>query len=92
MELKNLYQFVLILIMVGMIIGIGVVSLDKMTSAAASTYTTSSATLTYALGNATLAIRSIATNWLGLIVIIVILAIIIGIMIKSFAGQSTGRQ
>jgi len=92
MELGKLYQFVLLLVMVGMIIGVGVVALDKMTVAAGSTYTTSSDTLTMALGNVSGVIGSIATSWLGLIVIIVVLAIIITIMIKSFATQRQERQ
>ena len=78
--------------MVGMIIGVGVVSIDKLSSAAGSTYTTSSNTLTTALGNVSAAIQSIATSWLGLIVIIVVLAIIITIMIKSFGTHQQERQ
>ena len=78
--------------MVGMIIGVGVVSLEKMTSAAAATYTTSSGTITSVGGNMTSIIGSIATSWLGLIVVISVLAIIITIMIKSFGTNQQTRQ
>lgn len=78
--------------MVGMIIGVGIVSLDKFTEAAASSYTTSSETLTTSMGNLTGAIASIANSWLGLIVIIIILAIIITIMIKSFSTNTIRRE
>lgn len=87
MELKDLYKFVLLLILVGMVIGVGIVSINGLTTGAVSTYTTSSETITLAMGNMSLVIESIATNWLGLIVIIVVLAIIITIMIKSFTTQ-----
>lgn len=86
MELGGLYQFVLLLVLVGMIIGVGVVALDKF--GAVDGLSTGAKT---ALGNTSAAIASIANSWLGLIVIIVVLAIIITIMIKSFAGGAMTR-
>jgi hypothetical protein len=86
MELGGLYQFVLLLVLVGMIIGVGVVALDKFAAVDGLT-----ATAKQALGNVSTAIASIANSWLGLIVIIVVLAIIITIMIKSFAGGAMSR-
>ena len=86
MELGGLYQFVLLLVLVGMIIGVGVVALDKFAAVDGLT-----GTAQRALGNVSTAIASIANSWLGLIVIIVVLAIIITIMIKSFAGGAMTR-
>ena len=86
MELGGLYQFVLLLVLVGMIIGVGIVALDKF--AAVDGLSTSAKT---ALGNTSSAIATISNSWLGLIVIIVVLAIIITIMIKSFAGGAMQR-
>jgi len=86
MELGGLYQFVLLLVLVGMVIGVGIVAVDKF--AAVDGLSTGAKT---ALGNVSTAIATIANSWLGLIVIIVILAIIITIMIKSFAGGGMAR-
>jgi len=86
MELGGLYQFVLLLVLVGMIIGVGIVALDKF--AAVDGLSTAAKT---ALGNTSSAIATISNSWLGLIVIIVVLAIIITIMIKSFAGGAMQR-
>jgi MFS superfamily sulfate permease-like transporter len=91
MELGQLYQFVLMLILVGMIIGVGIVSLDRLQTSVVSGYTTSSETITQALGNSTLALASIPTSWLSLIVTIVILAIIVVLVVRSFAGISDQR-
>lgn len=85
MELGSLYQFVLLVVLVAMIIGVGVLILDKFQ---ASTGVTTAAQT--AINASRTEVSGIATNWLGLIVTIVVLAIILGIVLKSFAG-SFGR-
>ena len=80
MEIGQLYQFVLMLVLVGMIIGVGVLTLDKF--AAASGVTTAAQT---ALNATRDEISNVATVWLGLIVTIAVLAIILGLVISSFA-------
>ena len=86
MELGQLYQFVLMLVLVGMVIGVGVIALDNF--AGVSGLSTGAKA---AIGNVSAAISSIATSWLGLIVIIVILAIIVVIMVRSFGGMGATR-
>ena len=81
MELGDLYQFVLMLVLVGMIIGVGVLVLDEFGSSAGI-----SATASTSINAARDAISPIATTWLTLIVTIVILAIILTIVIRSFAA------
>lgn len=152
MEWKNLYGFVLLVILVGMLIGVGALALDKFGQAAKNTvaesetitisssagttandevqsvvafYNSSDSytidnevnwtaaggvtvagfiddedyTINYsylqdsvattASGNSRTEVAAIASNWLGLIVTIAILAIIMGLVISGFA---TGRR
>lgn len=81
MELGGLYQFVLLLVLVGMIIGVGILVLDKF---AVSSGVTDTAAV--ALNNTRAEIATIASTWLGLIVTIAVLAIILTLVIRSFAG------
>jgi len=81
MELKDLYNFVLLIVLVGMIIGVGVLTLDKF-----STSTGVSATASTAINNTRAEIANISTNWIGLIVTVSILAIILTLVIRSFGA------
>lgn len=82
MEIGQLYQLVLLLVLVGMILGVGILVLDKFGS---SSGVTAAAGTTI---NATRdAISPIATTWLPLIVTVAVLAIILTLVIRSFAGQ-----
>ena len=82
MEIGQLYQLVLLLVLVGMILGVGILVLDKFGSSSGVT-STASTTI-----NATRdAISPIATTWLPLIVTVAVLAIILTLVIRSFAGQ-----
>jgi hypothetical protein len=81
MELKDLYSFVLLLVMVGMILGIGVLTLDKFSSA-----TGVSAEAQTAINATRIEISGISTTWMGLIVTVSILAIILVLVIRSFGA------
>jgi hypothetical protein len=82
MEIGQLYQLVLLLVLVGMILGVGVLVLDKFGQ---SSGVTAAASTTI---NATRdAISPIATTWLPLIVTVAVLAIILTLVIRSFAGR-----
>ena len=82
MEIGQLYQLVLLLVLVGMILGVGVLVLDKFS---ASTGITTAAQTTL---NATRdAISPVATTWLPLIVTVAVLAIIMTLVIRSFSGN-----
>ena len=81
MEVGGLYTFVLLLVLVGMILGVGILVLDKF---AASTGVT--ATAAASLNDTRDAIAEISTSWLPLIVIVGVLSIILTLVIRSFAG------
>lgn len=79
MELGDLYQFVLLLVLIGMILGVGILVLDNF----ASTTGLTTAAIT-AINASRDAISPIATTWLPLIVTVVVLAIILTLVIRSF--------
>ncbi len=86
LEVNQLYQFVLLIVLVGMIIGVGVLTLDKFSTSSGVTATASAAI------NATRAeVANIATDWLGLIVTVAILSIILFLVVRSFGGAAAGR-
>lgn len=80
MQVGDLYQFVLLLVLVGMIVGVGVLTLDKF---AATTGITAGAKA--AINNASASISAIPVSWMSLIVTIGVLAIILGLVLRSFA-------
>lgn len=81
MEVGDLYQFVLLLVLVGMIIGVGVLTLDKFSTSSGVTAAASTA-----INNTRAEVAGIASNWLGLIVTVSILAIILVLVIRSFGA------
>jgi type II secretory pathway component PulF len=81
MELKNLYQFVLLMVLVGMILGVGILILDKFKSA-----NTSSTVANTTVAAVVTAMATIASSWISLIITIAILAIILVLVIRSFSG------
>lgn len=82
MEVGDLYQFVLLLVLVGMILGVGILTLDKFS---ASTGVTSAAST--AINDTRSAIGDISSTWLSLIVTVAVLAIILTLVIRSFAQR-----
>jgi len=81
MEVGGLYQFVLLIVLVGMIVGVGVLVLDKFSTS--SGVTTAAQT---AINASRLEVSNISTVWLGLIVTVAILAIILFLVIRSYGG------
>lgn len=82
MEVGGLYQFVLLVILIGMLIGVGVLVLDNF--AASTGVTVKAATAINATRDA---LSPIATTWLPLIVTVAVLAIVLTLVIKSFGGE-----
>ena len=80
MEIGDLKGIVLILVLVGMILGVGILVLDKFAATSGITSTAETA-----LNNTRDAISPIASTWLPLIVTVAVLAIILTLVIKSFA-------
>jgi len=79
MEIGELYQFVLLIVLVAMIIGAGVLALDKFSTS--SGVTTAAQT---AINAGRTEVGNISSNWLGLIVTIAILSIIIVLIVRGF--------
>ena len=80
MEIGGLYQFVLLLVLIGMILGVGILILDKFAATSGLT-----ANAIEGINETVNAVKPIATTWLSLIVTIVVLAIILTIVIRRFA-------
>lgn len=81
MNIGSLYQFVLVLVLVGMLVGVGVLALDKF----GSTSGVSSAAQT-AINASRDAVGTVSNTWLTLIVTIGVLAIVITLVISGFGG------
>lgn len=86
MEVAQLYQFALLIVLVGMIVGIGVLLLDKLSSSSAVTPAAQTA-----INAARDALSDLAVSWLGLIVLIGALAVILVMVIRSFSGGAFSR-
>ena len=82
MEVGNLYQFVLLIVLVGMLLGVGILAIDKFSASSGVTAAASTA-----LNNTRTELGTIASTWLGLIVTIAVLAIIITLVVRSFSFQ-----
>lgn len=85
MEIKDLYQFVLLLVLIGLILGVGVLTLNKFQATAGLNNETIAV-----LANVTDALKPIASDWMPLIVTIAVLAIILTLVITSFGA--VGRR
>lgn len=86
MEVGQLYNFVLLIVLVGMLLGVGILALDKFS---ASTGVTAAAQTS--LNNTRTALGTISSTWLSLIITIAVLAIIIGLVVAGFAMAGRRR-
>jgi len=80
MEVGDLYQLVLMLVLIGLILGIGVLVLGKFGSTTGITSDASTA-----INDTITALTPIASDWLPLIVTVAVLAIILTLVLRSFA-------
>lgn len=85
MEVNQLYQFVLLIVLVGMILGVGILTLDKFSTSSGVTNTASTA-----INETRAELAKISSDWLGLIITVAILAIILFLVVRSFGG-AVGR-
>ena len=81
-DVGDLYNFVLLIVLIGMLLGVGIVVLDNFASA-----TGVSTAAQTAINNTRDALTPIASTWLPLIVTVAVLAIILTLVIRSFGGQ-----
>lgn len=86
MEIGQLYQFVLLLVLVGIVLGVGILILDKLGSSAS--VTTAAQT---AINDTRDSIATIASDWLPIIVIVAVCAIILVLVIRSFGVGGGSR-
>ena len=82
MNIGNLYQFVLVLVLVGMLVGVGVLALDKFSQTSGIGVSAQTA-----VNASREAVAGVSNTWLALIVTIGVLAIIITLVISGFGGQ-----
>ena len=102
MEISGLYQFVLALVLIGLVVGVGIVALagfknSLVTNVANCGLNASGGTsgVLYtgcgyaynATGSTVTALATIPSTWLGLIVTIVVVSIILTLVIRSFSGS-----
>ena len=87
MEFQQLYQFVLMVVLIGLILGVGMVVLGAFS---VSTGVTAGAST--AINNTITALATIPSTWLPLIVTIAALAIILTLVIRSFQFGGGGRR
>ena len=78
-DVSGLYSFVLLLVLIGLIVGVGLVVLSNFEASTAVTGASSTA-----VNNTITAISAIPNTWLGLIVTVAVLAIILALVISSF--------
>ena len=81
MEIGELYQFVLLVVLVGMILGVGILVLYSFGGSSGVSQAASAA-----INNTGAALAPIASTWLPLIVTVGVLSIILTLVIRSFAG------
>lgn len=85
MEIAQLYQFVLMLVLVGIVLGVGILIVDKLSTATGVT-----AAAQESLNDTRTALGSISSDWLGIIVIVAMCAILLVLVVRSFF-QRQGR-
>lgn len=82
MNVGDLYNFVLLIVLIGMILGVGLIVLSNF-----STSSGISSDASTAVNNTISALTPIASTWLSLIVTVAVLAIILTLVIRSFGQQ-----
>jgi len=84
MDVGDLYNFVLLVVLIGMLLGVGLVVLGNFGSATGVVGTGGQVVI----NNTIIALAPIAATWMPLIVTVSVLAIILKLVIGSFgAGQ-----
>lgn len=81
-DLNTLYPIVMILVLVGILMGIGMIVLDKLMEQPSDQ---NSSTVTSI--NETIQSIGDFSGWMAIIVVVVAAAIILGIVLKSFTGR-----
>jgi len=88
MELRDLYGAVLLLVLIAIMIAVTLILLAGLGSSSTSVTTTANASINAFIT----AIGSIGTSWAGIIVLVIVAAIIIGLVVRSFGGGMQGNR
>ena len=87
MELKDLYGAILVLTLLAVLIAVGLILLYNLKTVSGVTTAASNSINAFET-----AIGSIGTSWAGIIVLIIVAAIIIGLVVRSFGGSIGGQR
>lgn len=82
MDVGELYQFVLILVLIGILLGVSFTVLGNLSSASGVTNNASTA-----INQTISALGTIPSTWLTLIVTIAVLAIVLTLVLRAFANR-----
>lgn len=88
MQLGDLYQFVLVIIVTGFLVGVGALALANFMDSDA---VSSNAQAVEVINGTLMALTPIGETWMGLIVTIGILSIVMGLIIGGFMYFRKGR-
>lgn len=80
-NVQDLYPFVILLVLLAMVVGIGLITIHEFSTAPGLNESTAAA-----INKTTESLESIPNTWLPLIVVITVLAIIMSIVMKGFGG------
>lgn len=89
MDISGLYDFVLLIVLIGLILGVGILVLDKFSQSPAIGNASQTA-LNYTIEG----LAQIPKTWLGLIILIAVVSIILTMVISAFffRGGVSGRK
>jgi len=82
-QIGQIYPAVLTIVLVGIALGIGLMVLDKFRTQIGATSPAYNAT------NTTIAAVASFADWLPIVVLVIVAAIILGLIVRSFVGQRT---
>ena len=85
MGVADLYQYVLLFVLIGMVLGIGILVLDKFMA------TTGMSTNAVDSINGTInALKPVSTDWLPIIITVAVLAVILTLIVGAFVNKARG--
>ena len=83
MAIADLYQYILLFVLIGMVLGIGVLVLDKFMA------TSGMSNNSIETINGTInALKPVSTSWLPIIITVAVLAVILTLIVGAFANKT----
>jgi len=83
MAIADLYQYILLFVLIGMVLGIGVLVLDKFMA------TSGMSNNSIETINGTInALKPVSTSWLPIIITVAVLAVILSLIVGAFANKT----